>query len=141
MCKTLYTSKLITGQSSAWGAGRKRMSGTHCSPCSMQDSPPSLPGPNTCRLSSRTLTERTMNASFLSIPNGARISTSSYIRPKRWQDTWNTVRPSHGIAMNGKTPLEKRGSNKTMIHSHVFTCPVLLMEDVIKMFGIVIRWF
>lgn len=28
-----------------------------------------------------------------------------------------------------------------MIHPHVFTFPVLLMEDVINMFGTAVRWF
>ena len=79
---------------------------------------------------------------FLSIhPKRCKDSYEFLHKAQRWQDTWNTARPSHGIAMNGKTPLEKLRSYKTMIHSHVFTFPVLLMEDIIKMFGTAIRWF
>jgi hypothetical protein len=43
--------------------------------------------------------------------------------------------------MNGNTPLQKLRGYKTMIHPHVFTFPVLLMEDVITMLGTAIRWF
>ena len=133
----LYTSKQITGQSSAWGAGKERVSRIRWSPCSMQDSPPSLPGSTTCRQSSRTLTERTMNASSPSIQNDARTPTGSCTMLKRWQDTWNTARPSYRIAIHAKTPLQIL----TMIHPHVFAFPVLLMEDVIKMFCTAARWF
>jgi len=62
-------------------------------------------------------------------------------KAQRWQDTWNTARPSYGISMDGKTPLEKLRSYKTMIHPHVLTFPVLLMEDLLKMFGTAIKWF
>jgi putative transposase len=79
---------------------------------------------------------------FLSIHPKRCNDTYEFLhKAQRWQDTWNTARPSYGIAMNGNTPLQKLRGYKTMIHSHVFTFPVLLMEDVIKMFGTAVRWF
>ena len=79
---------------------------------------------------------------FLSIhPKRCKDTYEFLHKAQQWQDTWNTARPSYGIAMNGKTPLQKLQEYKTMIHSHVFTFPVLLMEDVIKMFGTAVKWF
>ncbi len=56
-------------------------------------------------------------------------------RAQRWQDTWNFHRPSFGIAMHGKTPREKLVSSHTLIHDHVLSYPVVLMEDVFQMTG------
>ncbi len=58
-----------------------------------------------------------------------------------WQDTWNTARPSHGIAMRGRTPLQKLRDLKSMINTHIFTFPVLLMEDVLMKCGPAVEWF
>ncbi len=80
--------------------------------------------------------------SFLSIhPKRCKHSYEFVAKAQRWQDTWNTARPSYGIAMRGRTPLEKLQSHKCMIHPHVLTFPVLLLEDVIKIFGSAVDWF
>ena len=80
--------------------------------------------------------------SFLSIhPKRCKDSYEFLHKAQCWQDTWNTARPSFGIGMKGKTPLEKLRGYKTLIHPHIYTFPVLLMEDVIKYFGPAIKWF
>jgi hypothetical protein len=53
-------------------------------------------------------------------------------RAQRWQDTWNYYRPNYGIAMNGKTPREKLASYRHIIHEHVLSYPVILLEDLSK---------
>lgn len=74
--------------------------------------------------------------SFLSIhPKRCKDSYEFINKAQRWQDTWNTARPSFGIGMRGKTPLEKLRGYKTLIHPHIYSFPVLLMKDVIKVFG------
>ena len=74
--------------------------------------------------------------SFLSIqPRRCKDSYEFINKAQRWQDTWNTVCPSFGIGMRGKTPLEKLRGYKTLIHPHIYSFPVLLMKDVIKLFG------
>jgi hypothetical protein len=40
-----------------------------------------------------------------------------------------------GHNVRGKTPLEKLRGYKTLIHPHIYSFPVLLMMDVIKVFG------
>jgi len=80
--------------------------------------------------------------SFLSIhPKRCEDSYEFLAKAQRWQDTWNTARPSYGIGMRGRTPLEKLRSHKCMINSHVLTFPVLLLEDVLKMIGSGVDWF
>jgi hypothetical protein len=80
--------------------------------------------------------------SFLSIhPKRCEDDYSFLGKAQRWQDTWNTARPSYGIAMRGRTPLEKLRDTKTMIHPHVLAFPVLLLEDVIKTIGPAMKWF
>ena len=80
--------------------------------------------------------------SFLSIhPKRCKDSYEFVAKAQRWQDTWNTARPSYGIAMRERTPLEKLKSHKCMIHPHVLTFPVVLLEDVIKMIGSAVDWF
>jgi len=80
--------------------------------------------------------------SFLSIhPKFCKDSYEFLKKAQRWQDIWNTARPSYGIAMKGRTPLEKLKSHKCMIHPHVLRFPVVLLEDVIKMIGSAVDWF
>jgi len=80
--------------------------------------------------------------SFLSIhPKRCKDSYEFVAKAQRWQDTWNTARPSYGIAMRGRTPLKKLKSHKCMIHPHVLTFPVVLLEDVINMIGSAVDWF
>lgn len=80
--------------------------------------------------------------SFLSIhPRRCEDDYSFLSKAQRWQDTWNTARPSYGIAMQGRTPLQKLKASKSMIHPHVLTFHVVLLEDVIKTIGPALKWF
>ncbi|ADQ39698.1 Integrase catalytic region [Caldicellulosiruptor acetigenus I77R1B] len=56
-------------------------------------------------------------------------------RAQRWQDTWNFFRPHSGKGMNGRTPFEKFIDSKSLVSSHVFQFPTLLLEDILKKVG------
>jgi hypothetical protein len=80
--------------------------------------------------------------SLLSIhPKRCKDSYEFVRKTQRWQDTWNTDRPSFGIGMKGKTTLEKLRVYKTLIQPHIYTFPVLLVEAVIQYFRPAIKWF
>lgn len=80
--------------------------------------------------------------SFLAIHPVRCKDTPAFLhKAQRWQDTWNTARPSYGIAMHGRTPLKKLRDVKAMISDHIVTFPVLLMEDVVKSIGPAVKWF
>jgi|GEM_PF-4110469 len=57
-------------------------------------------------------------------------------RAQRLQGTWNFFRPHNGKGMNGRTPFEKFKGSKTLVSSHVFQFPTLLLEDILKKVGI-----
>jgi hypothetical protein len=87
-------------------------------------------------------THRKDDESFFAIYPGRCENTEAFLhRTQRWQDTWNTARPSYGIAMKQRTPLQKLRDSKAMISDHVVTFPVLLMEDVVKSIGPAVKWF
>jgi hypothetical protein len=80
--------------------------------------------------------------SFLSIHPKRCENTQQFLhKAERWQDTWNTARASYGIAMNGRTPLQKLRDSKALIHDHIFSFPVLLIEDVVRTAGPAVKWF
>lgn len=58
------------------------------------------------------------------------------VKAQRWQDTWNIARPSFGIGMDGKTPYEKLISSNFLVHPHIFSFPVILMEDLLSQYGL-----
>ena len=73
---------------------------------------------------------------FLSIHPIRCHNDRSFIgKAQRWQDTWNAARRSHGIGMEGRTPLEKLRQKDDLIHSHIIQFPVMLMEDILKTGG------
>lgn len=65
-----------------------------------------------------------------------RTSEQFIQKAQSWQDTWNFYRPSFGIAMEGRTPLEKLSASHSLIHSHVLLFPVMLMESLMKSVGL-----
>ena len=70
---------------------------------------------------------------FLSIhPIRCNTDDQFITKAQRWQDTWNTARPSWGIAMNGITPLQKLKQKSDLITSHIFHFPVLLLENLLQ---------
>ncbi len=44
-------------------------------------------------------------------------------------------RPHNGKGMNSKTPFEKFTDSKTLVFSHVFQFPTLLLENILKKVG------
>lgn len=56
-------------------------------------------------------------------------------RAQKWQDTWNFFRPHNGKGMNGRTPFEKFIASKSLVSSHIFQFPTLLLEDIMKKVG------
>ncbi|MBU1015664.1 IS481 family transposase, partial [Patescibacteria group bacterium] len=96
-----------------------------------------------------------LNASFKSIPAGKkylqgivershrtddeelyrpyldRISspTSFMQKAQGWQDTYNSLRPSWGKGMNGKTPLEKLKESGILQPEQILRFPVIILDD------------
>jgi len=62
-------------------------------------------------------------------------------KARRRQGTWNITLPWYAIAMLGKKPLQIPRRYETTIDPHFFIFPVLLMEDMIKMFGTDVCWY
>jgi len=58
------------------------------------------------------------------------------MKAQRWQDTWNIAKPSFGIGMEGKTPYEKLKSTMFLVHPHVLEFPVILLEDLLSLYGL-----
>ena len=50
------------------------------------------------------------------------------IKAQKWQDAWNWYRRHGGIGMRGLTPVQKLKETRTLIHKHIASFPVLLME-------------
>ncbi len=50
------------------------------------------------------------------------------IKARKWQDAWNWYRRHGGIGMRGLTPVQKLKETRTLIHKHIASFPVLLME-------------
>jgi hypothetical protein len=87
-------------------------------------------------------THRKDDESFFAIHPPRCEDTEAFLyKAQRWQDTWNTARPSYGIAMKGRTPLRKLRDSKAMISEHILSFSVLLMEDVVKNIGPAVKWF
>jgi len=87
-------------------------------------------------------THRKDDESFFAIHPVRCENTEAFLhKTQRWQDTWNTTRPSYGIAMKGRTPLTKLRDSKAMISEHILSFPVLLMEEVVKTIGPAVKWF
>jgi len=76
------------------------------------------------------------------------------IHPKRCNDTYEFLHKARAVAgyLEYRPPffwnsherentIREARKLQNMIHSHVFTFPVLLMENVIKMFGTAVQWF
>lgn len=101
------------------------------------------------------------NASFLSIPAGKkylqgivershRTDDEEFYRPhlekissvhrflekaQRWQNTYNSLRPSFGIDMEGKTPLETLEACGIMNGESLLRFPVILLDDLLSILG------
>ena len=62
------------------------------------------------------------------------------VKAQRWQDTWNWYRRHGGIGMGGKTPIEKLKETGVMIHEHIGSFPVLLMEEWMMGYDLVMKF-
>ena len=64
-------------------------------------------------------------------PYLGRISSVSGFMQKAqgWQDTYNSLRPSWGIGMNGKTPLEKLKESDILQVKQILHFPVIILDD------------
>jgi transposase len=58
-------------------------------------------------------------------------------KAQQWQDTWNFYKPSHGKGMHGLTPYRKLKKSKSAVNPHVLKFPVVLMEDLLKLAGLI----
>jgi len=62
------------------------------------------------------------------------------VKAQRWQDTWNWYRRHGGIGVGGKTPIEKLKETGVMIHEHIGSFPVLLMEEWMMGYDLVMKF-
>lgn len=73
---------------------------------------------------------------FLSIhPIRCKTVQQFMYKAQKWQDTWNTARPSWGIGMNGQTPLEKLKKKNNLISERIFQFPTLLLDNLLQKTG------
>ena len=52
-------------------------------------------------------------------------------KAQQWQDTYNTLRPSYGIGMDGKTPLQKLQECGTLVPESVLHFPVIILDELL----------
>ena len=75
---------------------------------------------------------RSDDEEFLAIhPIRCQNSSEFIFRAQRWQDTWNVARPHFGIAMDGKTPLDKLIDFGITCPNNLLQFPVFLLEQLL----------
>lgn len=68
-------------------------------------------------------------------PHLEKISSCSVFlrKAQQWQDTYNSLRQSWGVGMNGKTPQQKLQDSGILCPDKILHFPVLLLDDVLTM--------
>lgn len=73
---------------------------------------------------------------FLSIhPLRCKTDDEFIQKAQRWQDTWNTARPSWGHGMKGRTPKEKLAQGQSLINLNVLHFPTLNLDAILNSTG------
>jgi len=60
-------------------------------------------------------------------------STEIFFRKAQmWQDTYNALRPSWGVGMKGKTPLQKLKQSAILVPEQILHFPVIILDDLLR---------